>query len=239
MSTSHPSDEVLSAHLDGHAPEVVEHVTTCSTCLARLDGLRRAATLVATPPPRPDAATRDDAIARALDDATTSRPRRLVLVAAAAAVVVGAGIATPLLLRNNGPRHTTAALSTSKTAGSQPIAGTSDAAEADRAAVLPVDGGYLGDQSDPRALGGLVSSALVPAAPGAGTSAGAAAGAPAPNAARRGDAGCAAPTDGGMIVYRARLRWKGAAAQVFGIDPGHRLVVIDSARCRVLVDQHF
>ncbi|MBV9935310.1 MAG: hypothetical protein JO367_13490, partial [Actinobacteria bacterium] len=147
---------------------------------------------------------------------------RLALVAAAAAIVLVAGIATPLLLRGGGHRTTTA-LSTANKDASGTAAGesqTASGAAAAAAPVSPVDGGDLGDQSDPAALGALVARA-----------------APAPPASFA--APSCTPPGGGDVVYRARLRWKGTAAQVFGIEPGRRLVVMDSARCQVLVDQHF
>jgi len=230
MSMSHPSDEELSAHLDGEAPEFGDHVAGCPACRGRLDALRGVATLIATPPPPPDAARRDDAIAAALARPARSN-RRLALVAAAAAIVLVAGIATPLLLRGGGHRTTTA-LSTANKDASGTAAGESQVAagaagesraaagSAASPAVSPVDGGDLGDQSDPAALGALVARA-----------------APAPPASFA--APSCTPPGGGDVVYRARLRWKGTAAQVFGIEPGRRLVVMDSARCQVLVDQHF
>jgi hypothetical protein len=241
MSTSHPTDEDLSAHLDGEAPEVADHVAACAACHARLDDLRRAAALVAgAPPPRPPAQARDDAIARALDNETAARPRRLALLAAAAAVLVAAGIATPLLLRGDRQRRTSNALSSARAASGQ--TGASTESGADSAASLPIDGGDIGAQSDPVALGSLVSSALAPetanqaaiGAAGGGTAAGSAA-TPAPPTTMA----CPAPANGGQVVYRAALRWKGAPAQLFAIQPGRRLVVMDSARCRVLVDRHF
>ncbi|HZQ84249.1 MAG TPA: hypothetical protein VFA83_05405 [Acidimicrobiales bacterium] len=222
MSTMHPSDEDLSAYLDGEAPEVAAHVDGCAACRARVERLRGAAAMVATPPPPPHPAARDAAIAAAV--ARPSRPsRRLVLLAAAAAVVVVAGIATPLLLQGGGTRHTSTALSDSKTASGQ--------------ATSAFDGGDLGDESDPDALSGLVSRSVTPQDAIAGASGSAAGPGAAAPAATASTILCTPPA--GEVVYRARLRWKGAPAQVFGIEPGRRLVVMDSARCQVLVDRHF
>lgn len=238
MSTSHPSDEELSAHLDGEAPEVGAHVATCAACRSRLDDLRRAAALVGAPPPPAAEWARDDAIARALADrGGDARRRRLTLFAAAAAVVVASGIATPLLLRG-GEHRTTTALSQSK--------GTSDqarfGAEAGSTAVAPLVASDLGDQSDPDALSRLVSAAITPngkaEAAGGGSSAGAVAGS-APSPSPQSTIACTAPVDGAQVVYQATLRWKGTPAQLFAIEPGRRLVVMDSARCQVLVDRHF
>lgn len=226
MSTMHPSDEDLNAYADGEAPEIAAHVDGCGACRARAEQLRTVSALVATPPPPPDPAARDAAIAAAV--ARPSGPsRRVVLLAAAAAVVVAAGIATPLLIRGGGTRHTSTALSDSKTMSGQAAGASGQLARGS-------DGGDLGDQSDPDALSGLVSRSLAPpqdALAGAGGSAAS----PAPTA----TAAECAPPDGGQVVYRARLKWKGVPAQVFGIEPGRRLVVMDSARCQVLVDRHF
>lgn len=242
MRTSHPSDEALSAHLDGEAPEVAAHLADCDACRSRVGDLRRVAALIGTPPSPTGDDARDDAIARALaDQGDDSRRRRLTLVAVAAVVVAAAGIATPLLLRGSGDERTTTALSSPQSASDRVRAG----AEGKSAGLAaPFEAGDIGDQSDPAALSSLVSSALSRAADSqtasggtaaAASGAGSSASAPAPPS----TIACIAPVDGAQVVYRAELRWKGTPAQLFAIEPGRRLVVMDSARCRVLVDRHF
>jgi len=246
MSTSHPSDDDLSAHLDGEAPEVAAHVAACAVCRSRVEDLRRAAALVAgTPPPQPETQAREAAIARAMAAGTGARSRRLALLAAAAAVVVAAGVATPLLLRDGGQHRTSTALSSPQAASGQVRAGAEDKSAG--VAAAPFDGGDIGDQSDPAALSSLVSAVVTrsagsqtavggPTAAGsAGSSAARSPAAPAPPT----TIACSAPADGAQVIYRATLRWKGAPAQLFAIQPGRRLVVMDSVRCRVLVDRHF
>jgi hypothetical protein len=108
--TDHPSQEDLSALLDGE-PRASAHVETCAACQTRVDQLRAAAAAVAAPVALPDPATRDAAIARAVAAAGSparlgrSRPRwvlrvrrpllaggaALAAVAAAAAFFVFAG----------------------------------------------------------------------------------------------------------------------------------------------------
>jgi len=195
---------------------------------------------VGAPPAPAGEDQRDDAVARALaargDEA---RRRRLALIAAAAAIVVAVGIATPLLLRGSGGRRTTTALSQSRATSGPLRAGTG----AGSSAAAPLEGGDIGDQSDPAALGALVSSALTDTAEDKAAigSSSAASGAPAGGSAPAPPStiACTAPAGGAQVVYRAALRWKGTPAQLFAIEPGRRLVVMDSARCRVLVDRHF
>ena len=102
--TDHPSEEDLSALLDGeHGASA--HVETCAACQTRVDQLRAAAAAVAAPVALPDPATRDAAIARAVAAAGAparlgrSRPRwvlrvrRPVLAGGAALTAVAAAAA--------------------------------------------------------------------------------------------------------------------------------------------------
>jgi hypothetical protein len=65
----HPTDEDLSALLDGEA-DVDAHVRRCPTCRARVAELRSASRAVTAPVALPRAALRDAAIARAVASAT-------------------------------------------------------------------------------------------------------------------------------------------------------------------------
>ena len=97
---SHPDDETLNAVLDGETgPEERAHVEGCQDCAARLDQLRRAAALVATPVPAVDELRREAAVRQALtvyDGRRSSRqgpPRWAWSAVAAAAVVLVTAIA--------------------------------------------------------------------------------------------------------------------------------------------------
>src|SRR5947207_11258260 len=95
--TTHPDPEILSASLDGEAPEVEGHVAACAECWRRHDALSQVQSAIAAPVPPPDEHHRDVAVAAAVDAAAQSTPvtrrRRWTLVAAAgaaaAAVLVG------------------------------------------------------------------------------------------------------------------------------------------------------
>jgi len=103
----HPTDEQLSAALDGHDPGAADHAASCPACAARLHDLRRVQALVAQAPALDDAA-RERAIGAALDAAVTApaasiravpEPRRLwaerrggLLAAAAVVAVVANGL---------------------------------------------------------------------------------------------------------------------------------------------------
>ena len=236
MTTAHPSDEQLSAHLDGEAPDVAPHVETCAPCQARLADLRAVAALLAVPPEAPEPTQREAAIAAARDGHAAygpNRQRRLVL-AVAAAVVVAAGIATPLLL--GGGRRTTTALSSEK------VTTAAGSSRADVGAAL-VDGGDLGDQTDAAHVGAIVARTLAPpgaAAPAPATgSGGSLAGGPAAASRTGGASACTPPAGVGTVTYRATLRWRGTPAEAFAAEPGRRLLIMDVARCQVLVDQRF
>jgi hypothetical protein len=238
MPHDHPSDEELSAHLDGDAPDLAAHIDGCAVCRARVADLRVVISLVAAPPSPPDDATREVAVAAALRSRATPAPKRLALFAAAAAVVVALGVATPLLLRHDQPKQTATALSGKTSSGASAGAGTSADRSAD--ALATVDGGDIGDQSDPAVVGGLVSKAAVPPlapAPDKGADTGPPSGLAA--TATAAPFVCTPPAGGGQVVYRARLRWQGVAAEVFAIEPGRRMVIMDRARCQVLVDRSF
>jgi hypothetical protein len=72
--TDHPSEEDLSALLDGE-PGAAAHVETCAACQTRVGQLRAAAVAVGAPVAIPKRATRDAAIARAVAEVIAS-PRR-------------------------------------------------------------------------------------------------------------------------------------------------------------------
>ena len=87
-----------------------------------------------------------------------------------------------------------------------------------------------------------MSSAMTPAPAAASRSSGAAAGSTSGGSAASPSLTtipCTPPSGGSHVVYRARLRWKGTLAEVFAIEPGRRLVIMDRARCQVLVDRSF
>src|SRR5207248_9567536 len=63
--TDHPSDEDLSALLDGES-SASAHIRRCAPCRARVEQLRAAALAVGAPVALPTAAVQDAAIARAI-----------------------------------------------------------------------------------------------------------------------------------------------------------------------------
>ena len=69
---AHPDDERLSAALDGLDDQAAAHATDCAPCGGRLEELRRAAALAATPVDPPASEHRDAAIAAARDVAAQS-----------------------------------------------------------------------------------------------------------------------------------------------------------------------
>jgi hypothetical protein len=101
--TDHPSEEDLSALLDGERGASA-HVEACAACQTRVDQLRAAAVAVGAPVALPDRATRDAAIARAVAAATLPararsrerwivRARRPLLAGGAALTAVAAAAA--------------------------------------------------------------------------------------------------------------------------------------------------
>ncbi|HUR18461.1 MAG TPA: zf-HC2 domain-containing protein [Acidimicrobiales bacterium] len=250
MTGRHLNDEQLSAHLDGEGDEsAAEHLASCPECEGRLAGLLLVSSLVGGSVPSPPEAVMEAAVrvARSKWSSATAGdesgadivvlPQRrlprwaLPLAATAAAILV----AVPLVasLDNGRGNHDTVA-----TLSDTDAAGGADAESAG------IDGGDLGNQSDPTSLAQAVRGAL----PGAATEAALAAPAPAPaegaddgsggpssvpapvsdgvakaspaKAPRLGErpcAGIARTTYGqglGPLVYAARVRWEGTPAVV-------------------------
>lgn len=259
-TTPHLDDELLSAHLDGEAPEATGHLAACAECRARLDALRMVAHLVGVAPTLPSTSAIDAAVSRALADErrTTRRP---VLVALAAAAVLVLGVVGVGVLDNERRSGTdTAALSDESGAG------------ASGAGAAVTDGGDLGELADAKALADTVRAAVEPP-PTTTTARGAAGGtqddaaasesfrAPAVGAPARlqttsnDKAGTKDPyceqtvaktyAEGlGSLVYRATLRWEGtpAVAVVYALreprgELDHRIYVLAVADCRLLVAQ--
>lgn len=260
---AHPTDEQLSAALDGQDPGAAEHAIGCAQCQSRLDDLRAVVDLVSQPPPI-DPAARDRAVAAAVATTAVTAPItslpppgargrfRWNALAAAAVVVIAAAVSLPLVLRGSSAKKT-----------------ASTAAASGRARV--VNGGDLGDVSDSTALLNKVGPELgSEGASGAGAgagpmSAGAGSGAAAstttgpfgqpeagraPTAARTrapGSADCAATVAQqygqglGPLVYQASARYAGTPAQVLAYvlaSPqgrlDHRVFVMSDADCTLL-----
>lgn len=252
MSAPHPDDEQLSAALDGHDPAALGHAEGCADCAARLDRFRAVAALVAAPvaTPSPDAA-----VAAALRAATVTplrpRSRRGPFALAAAAMVLVVLAALTVI-----------------TGGDDDDPGMMAARDESSSALEATAGGAdLGDQSDPSALAERLRAVVEPpvvAGDAATASGGAAEGATA-DAAPQAVVGrrAAAPSGGagtpcqstvaqeygtglGPLVYTATLRWDGAAAValVYRIEGAtgsldHRVLVMATADCRLLVAQTF
>src|SRR5439155_19097191 len=112
MMNGHPDTESLSAFLDGEAPEVEAHVTTCSSCRQQLDALARARTAVGAPVPPPDERQKDAAIAAAMHAASApanevhSRRWRVIAAAGGVAAAVLVGIVVARVTASNTPSST-------------------------------------------------------------------------------------------------------------------------------------
>lgn len=257
MSTApHLDDDALSAHLDGLDAGAGEHLAACAECRARLDQLAAAASLIGTPPAPPAALLVDDAVAHALD-AESRGTRRPVLVALAAAALVVLGIVGVAVVgdEERPSESDTAALTDADSSVAE-----SGAATAGGSAVA--FGGDLGALDDPRALADRVRTVVEPPpADEAGDAGTIAAPSAQAFAARSSGGGTAkAPKDPyceqavadefdnglGGLVYRAVLTWDGTAAValVYRLDDptgelDHRLYVLASGNCRLLVAQTF
>jgi anti-sigma factor RsiW len=155
MSTPHLDDEAFSAALDGTDQPALAHVAGCDECAARLAEFEAVRAAVAGPVPPPDPAARDRAVAAAL--AAFSQPvpitlaprrRRLprpaVLAAAAAIIVIVVAVPVLVALQNRSPSTSSKNTFAAGGAAAGPI----------------VNGGDLGSQQDPQALGALVKSAV-------------------------------------------------------------------------------
>lgn len=158
----HPTDEQLSAALDGHDPGASAHAEACEACQERLALLQQVADALAVSPPV-DELARERAIAAALDIPMAEdesivfaprrrRPRRWspmlgVGVAAVAALIVAVFVVPSLVGGGNN--------------GGQTASKASKAGQAlDSAQAGVVDGGDLGAMSDSQALAGIVGSAI-------------------------------------------------------------------------------
>lgn len=248
MSSPHPDDERLSAHLDGEAGGEDAHLEGCAQCRARLSELRSVADRVAELPSPPSPTDRERGVAAALGAAAVTsratvplpRSRRWAMPVGMAAAVVAVALVAGLVVATVGrdaPSSDRAALES--TPPPRPAA-------SDRAAA---HGGDLGEQSDENALRHLVEAGLAGRAaafagdaPGNDDAAGAPAGQTAPTAgtASRGATPAAAPPADadppcsgsaraglgqlglGPLVYTASLRWKGepAVVLVYEARPG-------------------
>jgi hypothetical protein len=254
---THPTDEQLSAALDGQDAGAAEHARGCTECQSRLDGLRAVIALVAQPPPI-DPAARDRAVAAAVAATAVTAPItslpppearrrfRWNALAAAAVVVIAAAVSLPLVLRGSAAKNT---------------ASRTFSAQADRAGVR--NGGDLGEVSDPGALLSKVGPELRTASSGAAASGGDSGAAastttgpanqtmsgasPAARSGGKGTTDCA-PTVAqqygqglGPLVYRASVRYAGTPAQVLAYvlaSPSgrldHRVFVMSDADCTLL-----
>ncbi|HEX2040044.1 MAG TPA: hypothetical protein VHF47_09980 [Acidimicrobiales bacterium] len=252
----HLDDDLLSAHLDGIDAGL--HLASCPTCQARLDELAAAAAAVGAPPPLPPASVVDAAVGRALD-AEERRSRRPALVALAAAVLVVLGVVGAVVVGDDErPSDSDTAalrLSDDEVAGGGGTAGAS-------ATSTVAFGGDLGEMDEARELSDRVREVVEP--PPTTTTAADPSGAAALEA---GDtATMRAPTvrttsddpycekavakelDTGLgpLVYRATLRWNGTPAVAVAYrlaqprgELDHRLYVLTSEGCRLLVAQTF
>ena len=98
----HPSDEELSAAIDGRPDEAAvaagAHAAACPRCTYRMEAMRGVAGLLATPPPV-DEFFRERAIAAAVRQRPEQRStRRLGVLLGAAAAVLALLVAVPVLL---------------------------------------------------------------------------------------------------------------------------------------------
>jgi hypothetical protein len=263
MNTPHPTDEQLSAALDGEDPGAARHASGCEVCALRLEQLRAVAGLIGSPVGDIDDMARERAVRLAVAGSGRADRRPLVLGIAAAILLVL--IAVPLALRSGNDQGDTVASSA-----------------ADESA--QVVGGDLGSLSDPQELrawvaGGLGDANLTAGATGASsgsgagadesaktastttTGAGGTAVAGAPQALSRDSVSnssgapgssatppCAAVTKKtygkglGPLVYAATLTWQGTPAVVLGYSvPGastsldRRVFVMSRASCTLLL----
>jgi hypothetical protein len=265
MSQAHPTDEQLSASLDGHDDGAAAHALDCEACQARLAELRSVIALVAQVPPV-DEVARERALALALDtpmapDIGLARPgqsrvrggRAGVWLAAAAAVVLVL-LAVPLLTRDGD--HDQVASRDSAEEVSKTADGSGGATGASGGGLL--NGGDLGEFSDPSKLRDVVAPALESF--GAGQAAGGTSDAASPSTTTtRGPQSPAALSSGsaavpcadvvardyggglGPLVYTASVRWNHTPAvvlayQVAGASGGldHRVYVLSTDRCALL-----
>ena len=260
----HLSDELISAALDGELTsaeqaEVDAHVPSCAQCSNRLEGFRAVAGAVG-----------------AFDDAPITpkvipfegRRRRVGpplawLAAAAAAVMLLAGIAG--LVRTTDDSDEMASVASDTAAEAEEKAASSDGFAAaggsaggvtDAAALAePIDGGDLGERTEPEEVAGLVrtaldSGALRSAAPMTATGASSAEAGPTPAS----SPATTAPPSGrpcvdqaraaggeqlGLLRYVALLRYRGTPAVLLAFDRndgGRQAFVMALSGCAVLAE---
>jgi hypothetical protein len=261
MRPTHLDDELLSAHLDGEAPEAADHLAACADCRARFDALAAAARLVGTPPVPLHADAVDAAVARAVGGGERANRRPMLAALAAAAVAVLGIVGVGVLDGGGGDDAGVTALADRDESGAGAQAGSE----------AVTDGGDLGDLTEARAVADAVRAAVEPPAEAAGDSAvmaaptggGSSSGAttvarryaPALRAGSDAKAGAKDPyceetvaityAEGlGPLVYRATLRWEGtpavAVAYTLAKPQGeldHRIYVLAVDDCRLLVAQ--
>lgn len=212
MTLPHLDDEQLSAHLDGEGhKEAADHIGSCGECEARLAGLLLVSSLVGGSVAGAPDGVREAAVQAAgsawrvagrhggaagaaggsvIVDLEGRRrmPRWALPVAAAAAVLL---VALPVVatLSGGGDDRETAAQVQDRGSGG----------EADVAASA-IDGGDLGDQSDPTALAQAIRGAL----PGAASEAALAAPAPSPSGSTSADAGEVSAVTSAPVPFSGR-----------------------------------
>jgi hypothetical protein len=150
-STEHADLDALSAFVDGEAPEWADHVAGCEACRASAAQLGAVAAALRAPVDPPAEASRERAVAAALDAAAFEAqrerfarrraPRPWAMPAAAAVVVALLGLSGVILSSNRSADESTTL------AGPAPEADTGVAAAAPNAP--PAD---LGDVTDPAVL---------------------------------------------------------------------------------------
>jgi anti-sigma factor RsiW len=173
MNAAHPSDEQLSAYLDGEADEAVAgHVEGCAVCAAGLDQLREVVALVATPIQPPGADVRQRAIAVALAAQHGERHRAEVIpmarrrarvpgwVLPAAAAVAAVLLAVPVISSMGGggsaKKATSAASATTAAPLNQEAADTAAGAAATTTTVAASSSGALASPAAPNFQAGVV-----------------------------------------------------------------------------------
>jgi hypothetical protein len=258
--SAHLDDETLSAYLDGEAGDqqasAADHLRSCPTCSARLDAFASVAALVrgADESIAPITNVRAEAMVAAAFTTGAGvvvpmRSRRspaVWLAAAAAAVLLVAGVGSALQ-RSRSQNQTSAlravkAPSADTASGAEQLQTTSGAADAG-----PVNGGDIGDQSNPAEIALLANAALMSSAAATDSSAsGAASSAESRSAppaagganAKSGSAPTTTPSAYATVAtaqcqtqaralggdrlatlrYVAALRWKGEPAELLVFD---------------------
>lgn len=258
----HLSDELISAALDGELTaaeqaEVDTHIPRCAECSARLDAFRAVAGAVGA----------FEATAVAPKVVPLERKRRRVgpplawLAAAAAAVMLLAGIAGLVRTTEDSDEMAsvasdTAAQAEEKGADTEGFAAGGGSASAGVvAAAEPLDGGDLGDRSEPEDVAALVRAALdsgvrsvAPTAAMAASDDAEAgptpAGAPATTAPPPGrpcvdEARASGGEQLGLLRYVALLRYRGTPAVLLAFDRndgGRQAFVMALSGCAVLAE---